>query len=110
MKAAATRSGAARRRGGIMTFRVLVIEDDADTAELLVRALGAASFAVEVVSSGHAGRRRLTDGELDVVLLDYRLQDEDGITCLQAIHRQHPDIPVVVMTAHGSEEIAVEAM
>ncbi len=93
-----------------MTSRVLVIEDDADTAELLARTLGAAGFGIEVVASGHAGRRRLTSGGVDAVLLDYRLQDEDGITCLQAIQRQHPQLPVVLMTGQGSEEIAVEAM
>jgi CheY-like chemotaxis protein/tetratricopeptide (TPR) repeat protein len=90
--------------------RVLVIEDDADTAELLRRTLREAGFAIELVASGHAGRRRLAEGDVDVVLLDYRLQDEDGITCLQAIHRRDPGLPVVVMTGHGSEEIAVEAM
>lgn len=93
-----------------MTSRVLVIEDDADTAELLGRVLAAAGLAVEVAASGHAGRRRLAGGGVDAVLLDYRLQDEDGITCLQAIRRQHLDLPVVVMTGHGSEEVAVEAM
>ena len=78
---------------------------------LLGDALRAAGFGVEGAASGEEGRRRLDRGGIEVVLLDYRLPGgEDGVTCLQTIVRRHPGLPVVMMTAHGSQDVAVEAM
>jgi len=47
---------------------------------------------------------------MDCVLLDYRLPDGDGLDCLRKIRQRHPDVPVIIITGAGSEEIAVEAM
>ena len=94
-----------------MNDTVLVIDDDREIQALLADALRAAGFAVEGAASGEEGRRRLDRGGIDVVLLDYLLPGgEDGVTCLQAIVRRHPGLPVVMMTAHGSQDVAVEAM
>ena len=94
-----------------MNDTVLVIEDQQEIQALLADALRAAGFGVEGAASGEEGRRRLDRGGIDVVLLDYRLPGgEDGVTCLQAIVRRHPGLPVVMMTAHGSQDVAVEAM
>jgi len=94
-----------------MNDTVLVIDDEREIQALLTDALRAAGFGVEGAASGEEGRRRLDRGGIDVVLLDYRLPGgEDGVTCLQAIVRRHPGLPVVMMTAHGSQDVAVEAM
>src|SRR5262245_30822582 len=85
------------RVGVVMNDTVLVIDDDADTLARLTTALDEAGFAVTQATSGPAGRRRLEEGGIAVVLLDYRLPGEDGVTCLQAIVRRHPGLPVVMM-------------
>src|SRR5438034_409916 len=91
---------------------VLLIEDSADTARLISGALHAASghFEVPTASSGRAGMEYLAEHPVDCVLLDYRLPDLDGLECLRRLRRDHPEVPVVMITGAGSEELAVEAM
>jgi DNA-binding NtrC family response regulator len=90
---------------------ILLIEDSADTARLLAGALSAGEgFEVKVVHSARDGVRHLAEQRVDCVLLDYRLPDADGLECLRKIRQGHPDVPVIVITGAGSEEVAVEAM
>jgi DNA-binding NtrC family response regulator len=95
-----------------MPAAVLLIEDNPDTARLVAGALGGAGaeFEVTTVPSARAGLRHLGEHVVDCVLLDYRLPDADGLECLRQIRERHPDLPVVVITGAGTEEVAVEAM
>ena len=92
-----------------MTKATLLIVDD----EELVRW----SLRERLVSEGHtvveAGTRRprwSRSRALDLVLLDYRLPDGDGLTVLRRIKELSPDTPVILMTAYSTVENAVEAM
>jgi DNA-binding NtrC family response regulator len=94
-----------------MPPEILLIEDNVETARLVSRALrDAARFDVTPVSSAHAGLEHLARRPVDCVLLDYRLPDADGLSCLRAIRQRHPEVPVIFVTGAGSEEVAVEAM
>ena len=95
-----------------MAASVLLIEDNADTARLITRALHEAveSFEVTSVQSSRAGLEHLARHGADCVLLDYRLPDAEGLESLRHIRQRHPDVPVVLITGAGSEEVAVEAM
>jgi DNA-binding NtrC family response regulator len=93
-----------------MAATVLLIEDNTDAARLIADTLRNEAFAVTVVSSARTGLERLAAGAIDCVLLDYRLPDADGITCLRKIRQSNPDLPVIIITGAGSEEVAVEAM
>src|SRR2546430_11601594 len=91
---------------------VLVIEDSAGTARLISGALHAASghFEVPTASSGRAGMEYLAEHPVDCVLLDYRLPDLDGLERLRRLRRDHPHVPVVMITGAGPAELAGEAM
>jgi len=65
---------------------------------------------VAAAGSARDGLAHLAANPVDCVLLDYRLPDADGLECLRTIRQRHPDLPVVVITGAGSEEVAVEAM
>jgi two-component system, NtrC family, response regulator AtoC len=95
-----------------MPARVLLIEDDADAARLIAGALRAATepFEVNAVTSAGAALAHLAANAVDCVLLDYRLPDADGLEALRGIRQSHPDVPVVMVTGAGSEEVAVEAL
>jgi len=94
-----------------MATPILLIEDDAHTASLLARTLQeTGTFDVTSVRSAEAGLSHLANHRVDCVLLDYRLPDFDGLECLRNIRRDHPSVPVVLITGAGSEELAVEAM
>jgi two-component system response regulator AtoC len=93
-----------------MPAHVLLIEDDPDTARLVAGALRGEPFEIVTVHTARAGLAHLAAHPVDCILLDYRLPDADGLEGLRRIRQAHPDVPVVMITGAGSEEIAVEAM
>ena len=101
-----------KRSSGLNTDeknKVLVIDDDPSIKELLkIRLEG--DYEVTTASEGAEGLNRVVKECPDLVLLDIKLPNDDGITILTEIKRDYPDISVIMMTAYGSEEIAVEAM
>ncbi len=90
--------------------QVLVIDDDFATRTLLTRLLGQGSIEVHTVDNGQAGVRMADEIGPDVVLLDLRLPDADGLSLLDTLKGRHPDTRVIMMTAYGQVERAVEAM
>src|SRR5262245_25974967 len=89
---------------------VLVIEDDAETRRLMRRVLEDASFGVVTEPSGQRGLAYLAAHGADCALVDYRLLDMDGLSCLREILGARPQLPVIMVTGAGSQEVAVEAM
>ncbi len=90
--------------------RVLVIDDDNATRALLVRVLAQATVEVHAANTGRAGLAMADEIGPDVVLLDLRLPDLDGIGVLETLKSRHPDSGVIIMTAFGQVESAVEAI
>ncbi|HEX7707789.1 MAG TPA: sigma-54 dependent transcriptional regulator [Thermoanaerobaculia bacterium] len=91
--------------------RILIVEDKESLAQMLREAIEADGFEVDVASSGSAARRWLAEGRRYVaVLTDLRLPGADGIAVLRQARESDADCPVVVMTAFGTIENAVEAM
>jgi len=95
-----------------MPARVLLIEDDPDAARMIADALRADAqpYEVTVVTSVRAAHEQLADRAVDCIVLDYRLPDVDGLEALRGLRQAHPDVPVVMVTGAGSEEVAVEAL
>lgn len=95
-----------------MSTRILVVDDDPEVTRLIGQVLRGAAppFDVEAVGCAAAGLDKLATEAFDAVLLDYRLPDIDGVACLLRIRQNHPDLPIVLFTGSGSEEIAVEVM
>jgi DNA-binding NtrC family response regulator len=91
--------------------RILIVEDKESLAQMLREAIEADGFEVDVASSGSVGTRWLAEGRRYVaVLTDLRLPGADGIAVLRQARESDADCPVVVMTAFGTIENAVEAM
>jgi DNA-binding NtrC family response regulator len=89
---------------------VLVIEDDAETRRLMRRVLEEAAFTVVTEASAERGLAHLAAQGADCVLVDYRLLDMDGLTCVREIRGARPELPIIMVTGAGSQEVAVEAM
>jgi CheY-like chemotaxis protein len=90
--------------------RILVAEDTRVHALLARRLLEAAGFEVEVVADGRAALDRLAAGGIDLLLTDMQMPEMTGLELVEAVRREHPAVPVILMTQHGSEEVAVEAL
>ncbi|MDX6769885.1 MAG: response regulator [Elusimicrobiota bacterium] len=94
-------------------FRILVVDDESDNRELLkaqLEALPGVRLEVHAADDGDKALDRLKADAFDLVFLDYRLPPTDGLEILDRIRQLHPKTAVVMMTAAGSEQIAVSAM
>ncbi len=88
---------------------VLLIEDDTGLAANLRDVLADEGFKVTLCTRGDEGLRRATNDECDVVLTDLRLPGMGGLELLRQLHAAQPRLPIVLMTAHGTIETAIEA-
>src|SRR5262245_53936944 len=91
-------------------IHVLLIDDDQGTTELLREVLQKEGYVVDEAKSGQEALAQARAVPYDVVLADLRLPDLDGIEVLRTLHALDSDLPVIVMTAFGSMETAVEAI
>ena len=89
---------------------VLVVDDDLELCELLSIRLESRGFRVSVVHDAASALTKFGRERLDAVLLDLRLPDGDGLSVLDSVAKRTTDVPVIVLTAHGSIETAVDAM
>ena len=90
--------------------RLLVIDDDPEVRYTLRAALGRGGVVLDEADTVAAGEQKLREGLYDVVLLDQRLPDGEGLALLPEVRRLQPDALVVMMTAYGSRSTAVEAI
>jgi two-component system response regulator HydG len=79
-------------------------------AETVANELAAAHFDTEVVSSGATALERFAQDPADVVITDLRMKNVDGLDVLGGVKRADPTVPVIIMTAFGAIDSAVEAM
>ncbi len=90
--------------------KILVVDDDVVACELLADALKKDGYEVEAFPSGEEAIARGRQGRVDLVLTDIRMGAVDGLTVLREFKRMSPDTAVVVLTAFGSLEGAIEAI
>src|SRR4051794_20769302 len=91
--------------------RILIVEDKESLGLMLKEAVEADGLEAEIASSGSDAVRRLAEGRRYLVVLsDMRLPGADGIAVLRQAKDSDPDCPVIMMTAYGTIENAVEAM
>ncbi|MEO6950861.1 MAG: sigma-54 dependent transcriptional regulator [Polyangia bacterium] len=93
-----------------MSARVLVVDDERSMCELLETSLGKRGFEVISKTSAAEAFHTLTGGAFDVVVTDLNMKGMSGVELCERIVAEHPDTPVVVMTAFGSIETAVTAI
>jgi len=89
---------------------VLIVEDDAALREALKDTLALAGYQILEASDGEAGLALLERGPVGIVITDVQMQPMDGERLLREIKRRQPALPVLLMTAYGEIERAVEAM
>ncbi|HFQ91780.1 MAG TPA: sigma-54-dependent Fis family transcriptional regulator, partial [Chromatiales bacterium] len=89
---------------------VLVVEDEPSLRAALCDTLDLAGYSVEMAGNGHEALDVLSREEIAMVISDVQMKPMDGNALLDKIRRQNPEIPVLLMTAYGSIQKAVEAM
>lgn len=91
--------------------RLMIVDDDPVTCEMLCEVFAAEGFASRFVQSGDAAVSLLADEPLDVLVSDIRMKTPfDGLALLDHVRQQYPHLPVILMTAFGSVDTAVRAV
>ncbi|MFP4477460.1 MAG: sigma-54-dependent transcriptional regulator [Desulfatibacillaceae bacterium] len=94
-----------------METAILIVDDEKDLLRLLRRSLAPdLGCRVDTAESGEAALHRLGENAYDLVLVDIRMHGMDGLELLELIKRDDPDQTVVMMTGHGTIDMAVAAM
>ena len=90
--------------------RVLVADDEQGVRVFVAEALQSAGHDVTAVADGAEALAALREQAFDVLITDLRMPRVDGMTLVRTARQEHPDVEVIVMTAHGAVATAVEAM
>jgi len=92
------------------TPRMLIADDEDSLRWVLEKGLRQAGYDVTTVTDGEAAVRAIEAEPFDLVFLDIRMPGLDGLTALERLREMRPDACVVVMTAHGTMDTAIQAM
>jgi two-component system response regulator GlrR len=90
--------------------KIIVVDDDKNLLELLKMRLEASGFEVSVFSREEDALEAVKKQGFDIGIVDLQLASLDGITLMESFRSINPEMPVIIFTAHGSIESAVEAM
>jgi len=90
--------------------RVLVVEDEAYVRDSLAEMLRSRGFSVDVAESAPAALASLGRSPVDAVLTDFRLPGADGLELVRRVQATAPEVPVIVLTGHGTIPSAVECL
>lgn len=98
------------KRQAIKPLRVLIVDDEVAYVDVLRRRMQKRDIQVEVAHNGTEAIRKLRESSFDVAVVDLKMEDMDGIEVLKIFKKMEPDMPVIIITGHGSEEAAKDGM
>ena len=90
--------------------RILVIDDDSNLLEVLKMRLESADYEVVTALKEEDALKEVREQAFDMSIIDLHLAERNGISVMEDVHKIIPDIPVIILTAYGTIESAVEAM
>ncbi len=94
----------------IKMTKLLVVDDDRSLLKLIKMRLEIKNYLVSTAPSAENALAQVRNGVFDLALVDLRLNGSDGIELMGDIHRISPELPIIILTAHGTIKNAVEAM
>jgi len=83
-------------------IRILLVDDEEDFASALAERLVLRGFRAEVATSGIDALRNVREGDFSVLILDVKMPGIDGLGLMAEVKRKYPDLPVILLTGHGS--------
>jgi len=97
-------------KDGSKSTKLLLIDDEEGYVTILAKRLSKRNFIVKTALSGVEAIRILRNESFDLAVLDLKMEDMDGIEVLKVFKEMAPEMPVIILTGHGSETAAREGM
>ena len=91
-------------------MRLLLVDDERGFVDIISKRMGKRNIEVTKAFSGTEGIRALRGQDFDVAVLDLKMEDMDGIEVLKIFKKIVPEMPVIMLTGHGSEQAAREGI
>ena len=91
-------------------IRLLLVDDEEGYVKVLAKRMTRRNMEVMTALSGSEGIQRLRKEDFDVAILDLKMEDMDGIEVLKVFKKMVPDMPVIMLTGHGTEKAAREGL
>ena len=91
-------------------IRLLLVDDEVGYLEVLSKRLGKRDLVVTTASTGQQAIQTLRNNDFDVAVVDLKMTDMDGIEVLTIFKKMDPDLAVIILTGHGSEQAAREGI
>ena len=89
---------------------ILIVDDDRNLLGLIKMRLESSGYTVATALNDREAKAAVAGNALDLAIVDLQLGEQDGISLMEDLHKISPGMPVIILTAHGSIESAVEAM
>ncbi|MGB5158428.1 response regulator [Desulfobacterium sp. N47] len=91
-------------------IRLLLVDDEKDFVNVIAKRLSKRNFEVTKAFSGPEALRAIRKSDFDIAIIDLKMEEMDGIEVLKILAKMVPELPVIVLTGHGSEAASDEAM
>jgi two-component system response regulator GlrR len=89
--------------------KLLIVDDDRNILELIKMRLESLDYEVRATQDEEEAKKAVTEQVFDLAVIDLQLLHQDGISLMEELRLKSPELPVIILTAHGSIESAVEA-
>ena len=93
----------------MQTIRLLLVDDEEEFVKTLSERIRIRGFDADFVLSGETAMAMLTDSVPDVMVLDLKMPGMEGLEVLRQVKKRYPELPVLILTGHGSERDEAEA-
>ena len=93
-----------------MKIRVLLVDDEKDFVDVLAERLESRDFAVTTAYNGDEAVDKISEKEIDVIVLDVLMPGKDGVATLRELKQLKPIVEVIMLTGHATVESAVEGL
>jgi DNA-binding response OmpR family regulator len=91
-------------------IRLLFVDDEKDFVDVIAKRLSKKGFDVTKAFSGPEALQAMRKADFDIVVLDLKMEEMDGIEVLKILGKMAPGLPVIILTGHGSEASAREGV
>ncbi|MCI4625433.1 MAG: response regulator [Candidatus Magnetoovum sp. WYHC-5] len=94
----------------IEPIKLLLVDDEIGYVEILTKRLGKRHIEVIAAYSGTEAIKAMRNEYYDVAILDLKMEDMDGIEVLKILRKMDPNMPIIMLTGHGSERAAIDGI